>query len=244
KLLLEVKERCQQKIQEREQELQELTQAVAFHKLSAQTALQESERIFSELVKTIKKRHSELKELIRAQVKAEVSRAENVMKQLEQEIAELKRRDTEMEELSHTEDPIYFLQLSTQTAQTAQTKSRRIFSELVKMNEKRRADLKELIRTPEKAAVSRAEKVMKQLEQEIAELRRRDPETEELSHTEDTIYFLQNFQSLITLPGSEDLPTTVVSSFLSFEEVLKSLFQLQEMLETCFIEQFVKISGG
>ncbi|KAM9501705.1 E3 ubiquitin/ISG15 ligase TRIM25-like [Clarias gariepinus] len=162
KLLLEEKEKCQQKIQEREQELQALTKAVAFHKLSAQTALQESERIFTELVKTMEKRCFELKELIRAQ---------------------------------------------------------------------------------EIAAVSCAEKVMKQLEQEIAELKRRDNEMEELSHTEDNIYFLQSFQSPTNLPGSEDLPTIVVSSFLSFEDVQKSVYQLQETLETCFIEQFEKISS-
>ncbi|XP_053537612.1 tripartite motif-containing protein 16 [Ictalurus punctatus] len=110
KQLLEVQGTTRQRIQEREKQLQELTKAVKTHKHSAQTAVHETEKLFTALIKSIERRCSELTALIRAQEKAAVSRAEEVMKQLEQEIAELKRTDTEMEELSHTEDPIYFLQ--------------------------------------------------------------------------------------------------------------------------------------
>lgn len=73
--------------------------------------MKETEKIFNDLVLTLKKRCSEVTALIRAQEKAEVGRAEEIRKQLEQEIAELKRRNAEMEELSHTADPIYFLQV-------------------------------------------------------------------------------------------------------------------------------------
>ena len=53
-----------------------------------------------------------MKELIRDQEKAEVSRAEDLLKRLEQEIAELKRRDAELEQLSLTEDHIHFLKVT------------------------------------------------------------------------------------------------------------------------------------
>ncbi|XP_031437743.1 tripartite motif-containing protein 16-like [Clupea harengus] len=101
--------RFQQRIQEREKELQELRKAVETLKSSAQTAVEDSERIFTEMIRSIEKRCSEVKELIRAQEKAEVSRAEDLLKRLEQEIAELKRRDAELVQLSHTEDHIHFL---------------------------------------------------------------------------------------------------------------------------------------
>ncbi|MCJ8731214.1 hypothetical protein PDJAM_G00196820 [Pangasius djambal] len=110
KQLLERQGKYQQRIQEREKELQVVKEALESHKRSAQIAVQEGERIFTELIRSIERRCSELTVLIRAQEKAAVSRAEEVMKQLEQEIAELQRRDAELEELSHTEDPIYFLQ--------------------------------------------------------------------------------------------------------------------------------------
>ncbi|XP_042565832.1 tripartite motif-containing protein 16-like [Clupea harengus] len=103
--------RFQQRIQEREKELQELRKAVKTLKSSAQTAVEDSERIFTEMIRSIERRCSEVKELIRDQEKAEVSRAEDLLKRLEQEIAELKRRDAELEQLSHTEDHIHFLKV-------------------------------------------------------------------------------------------------------------------------------------
>ncbi|XP_036437228.1 E3 ubiquitin/ISG15 ligase TRIM25-like [Colossoma macropomum] len=100
----------QQRIQEKEKKLQELKQAVNTIKSSAQTAVEDSERIFTELICSIEKKRSEVTELIRAQEKTELSGAEELIEQLEQEIADLKRRDTELEQLSHTEDHIHFLQ--------------------------------------------------------------------------------------------------------------------------------------
>ncbi|XP_076126955.1 tripartite motif-containing protein 16-like [Alosa pseudoharengus] len=109
KRLGQTQRRFQQRIQEREKELQELRKAVETLKSSAQTAVEDSERIFTEMIRSIERRRSEVTELIRAQEKAEVSQAEGLLKRLEQEIAELKRRDAELEQLSHTEDHIHFL---------------------------------------------------------------------------------------------------------------------------------------
>ncbi|XP_041956136.1 tripartite motif-containing protein 16-like [Alosa sapidissima] len=109
KQLGQTQRRFQQRIQEREKELQELRKAVETLKSSAQTAVEDSERIFTEMIRSVERRRFEVTELIRAQEKAEVSRAEGLLKRLEQEIAELKRRDAELEQLSHTEDHIHFL---------------------------------------------------------------------------------------------------------------------------------------
>ncbi|XP_076126465.1 E3 ubiquitin/ISG15 ligase TRIM25-like isoform X2 [Alosa pseudoharengus] len=105
----ETKRKLHQRLQEREKELLELKKAVETLKSSAQTAVEDSERIFTEMIRSIQRRCSEVTELIRAQEKAEVSRAEGLLKKLEQEIAELKRRDAELEQLSHTDDHIHFL---------------------------------------------------------------------------------------------------------------------------------------
>ena len=74
--------------------------------------MEDSERIFTELIRSIERRRSEVKDLIRAQQGAAVSRAEGLLERLEQEIAELRRRDAELEKLSHTEDNIHFLQVT------------------------------------------------------------------------------------------------------------------------------------
>ncbi|XP_036828124.1 tripartite motif-containing protein 16-like [Oncorhynchus mykiss] len=103
-------QKVQQRFQEREKELKELQQTVESLKRSAQSAVEDSDQIFTELIRSIERRSSEVKELIRAQEKAQVSQAEGLLEQLKQEIAELRKRSTELEQLSHTEDHIHFLQ--------------------------------------------------------------------------------------------------------------------------------------
>nr|XP_046208278.1 tripartite motif-containing protein 16-like isoform X1 [Oncorhynchus gorbuscha] len=103
-------QKVQQRFQEREKELKELRQAVESLKLSAQAAVEDSDQIFTELIRSIERRSSEVKELIRDQEKAQVSQVEGLLEQLKQEIAELRKRSTELEQLSHTEDHIHFLQ--------------------------------------------------------------------------------------------------------------------------------------
>ncbi|XP_060738768.1 tripartite motif-containing protein 16-like isoform X2 [Tachysurus vachellii] len=100
----------QQRLQEKQKKVQELKQTVNTIKLSTQTAVEDNERIFTELISFMEKKRSEVTEMIRAQEKAELSRAERLLEQLEQEIDDLQRRVTELEKLSHTHDHIHFLQ--------------------------------------------------------------------------------------------------------------------------------------
>ncbi|XP_060740340.1 tripartite motif-containing protein 16-like [Tachysurus vachellii] len=100
----------QQRLQEKQKKVQELKPAVNTIKLSTQTAVEDNERIFTELISFMEKKRSEVTEMIRAQEKAELSRAERLLEQLEQEINDRQRRITEMEKLSHTHDHIHFLQ--------------------------------------------------------------------------------------------------------------------------------------
>ena len=79
---------------------------------SAQTAVQDTERIFTELISSIERRRSEVLQLIRDQEEAAAGRVEGVLKRLEEEISELRRRNTELEQLSLTEDHIHFLQVT------------------------------------------------------------------------------------------------------------------------------------
>ncbi|XP_051580740.1 E3 ubiquitin/ISG15 ligase TRIM25-like [Myxocyprinus asiaticus] len=110
KYLKETQRKYKQRIQEREKDLQRLRESVASHQRSAQTAVEDSERIFTELMHSIERSRSEMTQLIRDQEKAAVSQAEGLLERMEQEIADLRRRDAELEQLSHTDDHIHFLQ--------------------------------------------------------------------------------------------------------------------------------------
>ncbi|MBN3315087.1 TRI16 protein, partial [Atractosteus spatula] len=118
----------------------------------------------------------------------------------------------------------------------------RIFTELIRSIERTRSELTQLIRAQERAAVSQAEGLLERLEQEIAELRRRDAELSQLSHTEDHIHFLQKFQSVCVPPGAGDSPSIPVSPHFSPEAVRRAVSGLKERLENFCKEELVKIS--
>ncbi|XP_041946463.1 E3 ubiquitin/ISG15 ligase TRIM25 [Alosa sapidissima] len=93
-------------IHAREKELLELRQAVDTLKESAQGAMETSDRIFTELISSIARRHSEVRELIKAQEEA----AAALLAQLEVDLAQLRKQDMQLELLLHTDDHIHFLQ--------------------------------------------------------------------------------------------------------------------------------------
>ncbi|KAI5094577.1 finTRIM family, member 14 [Silurus meridionalis] len=99
--LKEQQMKSQQRIQEKQKKVQELKQAVNTIKVS----MEDSEKIFTELISSMEKKRSEVMEMIRAQEEAELSRNKQLLEQLEQEITDLQRRVTE---LSHPD--IHFLQ--------------------------------------------------------------------------------------------------------------------------------------
>ncbi|XP_072548795.1 E3 ubiquitin-protein ligase TRIM47-like isoform X2 [Salminus brasiliensis] len=108
--LKQIQKKLQQRLQEKEQKLQQLKKEVNTLKCSAQAAVEDSEKIFTELIHSIEKKRSEVTELIRAQEKTELREAEERLEKLEQQISDLKRRNDELNQLSQTEDHISFLQ--------------------------------------------------------------------------------------------------------------------------------------
>ncbi|XP_050993624.1 tripartite motif-containing protein 16-like isoform X2 [Labeo rohita] len=110
KLLSETQQNFQQQIKERQKYFQELEEAVETHKHSAQIAVDDNERIFTELISSIERRHSEVTQMIKDREKTVVGRAKGLMEQLKQEIDDLRNRNSELEQLSDTNDHIHFLQ--------------------------------------------------------------------------------------------------------------------------------------
>ncbi|KAI3353762.1 hypothetical protein L3Q82_004844 [Scortum barcoo] len=103
------RQNIQQRIQDREKDVKELQQEVEAINRSADKAVEDSEKIFSQLIRLIQKRSSDVKQQLRSQQETEVSRVKELQEKLEQEITELKRKDADLKQLSHTEDHTQFL---------------------------------------------------------------------------------------------------------------------------------------
>ncbi|XP_071402184.1 tripartite motif-containing protein 16-like [Centroberyx affinis] len=128
------------------------------------------------------------------------------------------------------------------SADKAVEHSEKIFTELVRLIEKRSSDVKEQIRSQQKAEASRAEELQEKLKQEIAELRRKDAELEQLSHTEDHTHFLHNYPSLSRLSESTDSPSTNIRPLRYFEDVTAAVSEARDKLQGILTEEWPKIS--
>ncbi|XP_049923722.1 E3 ubiquitin-protein ligase TRIM7-like [Epinephelus moara] len=98
----------QQMIQDRVQKVEEIKHSVQQNKASAQREVEESVQVFSELVRSIQKTQSELVLAIEEKQRQTERWAGGLIAELEQEIAELKRRNTDLENVART-DHIHFL---------------------------------------------------------------------------------------------------------------------------------------
>ncbi|XP_054482813.1 tripartite motif-containing protein 16-like [Anoplopoma fimbria] len=103
------RQNIQQRIQDREKDVKLLQQEVEAVNRSADEAVKDSEKIFTELIRLMEERSSDVKQQVRSRQKSEVSRVKELQEKLEQEIAELKRKEAELKLLSHTEDHNQFL---------------------------------------------------------------------------------------------------------------------------------------
>ncbi|KAF5890730.1 E3 ubiquitin-protein ligase TRIM39-like isoform X1, partial [Clarias magur] len=112
-----------------------------------------------------------------------------------------------------------------------------IFSALMCCIERSQADLPKLMEK-QKAAERQAEEFIKDLEQEITDLRRRSTELEQLSHTEDPLHLLQIYPSLCSPPHTQDWTDVTINSHLSVETLRRKI--MQDLLNTA-MEKFVHI---
>ncbi|XP_029292785.1 LOW QUALITY PROTEIN: tripartite motif-containing protein 16-like [Cottoperca gobio] len=99
----------QQRIQDGEKDVKLLQQKVEVINRSADRAVEDSEKMFTQLIRLMQKRSSDVKQQLRSQQESEVSRVKELQEKLEQEITELKRKDADLKQLAHTEDHTQFL---------------------------------------------------------------------------------------------------------------------------------------
>ncbi|XP_077402015.1 finTRIM family, member 83 isoform X1 [Vanacampus margaritifer] len=100
----------QERIHDRLKQMEELKQAVDTLKNSAQRAMQECEKMFSDMIRSIERMQQEMAKMISTNKRAALNNAEGHMERLSHEITDLKRRDSEITQLSRTEDHIHFIQ--------------------------------------------------------------------------------------------------------------------------------------
>uniref|UniRef100_A0A3B4TSS5 Tripartite motif containing 16 n=1 Tax=Seriola dumerili TaxID=41447 RepID=A0A3B4TSS5_SERDU len=98
------------------------------------------------------------------------------------------------------------------------------------------------IRSQQETEVSRVKELQEKLEQEITELKRKDAELKQLSHTEDHNQFLHNYPSLSRLSESTDSSSINIRPLSYFEGVTAAVSQLRDKLQDILRDTWTNIS--
>ncbi|XP_051515269.1 E3 ubiquitin-protein ligase TRIM39-like [Myxocyprinus asiaticus] len=101
----------QQMIQNRMKKIQDIQHSVEMRKRNTEEEKSHSVEVFTALIRFIERCQTEVVEMLEEKQKAAEKQAEDLIKELEQEITELKRRNSELEQISHTEDHLHLLQI-------------------------------------------------------------------------------------------------------------------------------------
>ncbi|KAK3546698.1 hypothetical protein QTP70_032173, partial [Hemibagrus guttatus] len=105
-----------------------------------------------------------------------------------------------------------------------------VFTALIRSIERSQTELLEVMEEKQKAAERQAEGLIKELEQEITVLKRRDTELEQLSHTEEHLHLLQIYSSMCSPPHTKNWTEISINTDLSGDTVRTALSQLQQTL--------------
>ncbi|XP_034080916.1 E3 ubiquitin-protein ligase TRIM21-like [Gymnodraco acuticeps] len=102
--------RIQEMIQKRQLKIEEIKHSVDLSKEEADREIAEGVQVFTALKESVERNLNEFIQTIEGKQNMRMKRAEDFIKELEQEISQLKKRSAKVEHLSRSEDHLHFLQ--------------------------------------------------------------------------------------------------------------------------------------
>ncbi|XP_058254203.1 zinc-binding protein A33-like isoform X2 [Hemibagrus wyckioides] len=136
----------------------------------------------------------------------------------------IQTRLKKIQEINHS------VELNKRNTEKEKSDSVEVFTSLIRSIERSQAELLEMMDEKQKAAEKQAEGLIKELEQEIEELKKRDAELEQLSLTDDHLHLLQGYPSLCIAPHTKNWTEISINTELSVDTLRTALSQLQETL--------------
>lgn len=106
-----------------------------------------------------------------------------------------------------------------------------VFSKVISSVERCQAEVLEVIEMNRRAAEHRAQSLLRELEEEITELKKRSTALNQLALSEDYIHFLKTFPALSTIPQTKDWSGVSVVSELTSGVILRTVNHTMERLQ-------------
>ncbi|XP_026120378.1 E3 ubiquitin-protein ligase TRIM39-like isoform X8 [Carassius auratus] len=104
-----------------------------------------------------------------------------------------------------------------------------LLTDLIRSIERHQTELLEMMEEQQKAAEKQEQELIEELEQEITELKMRNTELEQLSHTED--HLLQIHSSLCSSTNTRNWPEISMKTHESLETLRRALTQLKDTID-------------
>ncbi|KAL7402853.1 hypothetical protein ABVT39_020866 [Epinephelus coioides] len=150
--------------------------------------------------------------------KAELGKTEAEIQQM------IQKRRLKIEEIKHS------VELSEEDADREIADGVQVFTALKESVERSQAEFIDTIKEKQRKTEKQAEGFIKELEQEISELKKRSTEVEQVSRSEDHLHLLQSFMSLNTAPPTKDWTEVSVRPPSYEGTVRRAVSQLEETL--------------
>ncbi|XP_027128938.1 E3 ubiquitin-protein ligase TRIM21 isoform X6 [Larimichthys crocea] len=150
--------------------------------------------------------------------KSELEKTEDEIHQM------IQKRRLKIQEIRQT------VELSQEDADREIEDGVQVFTTFKESVERSQAEFIDTIKEKQKKTESQAEELIKELEQEISELKRRSTKVEQLSQSEDHFQLLQSFLSLNTVPPTKDWTEVSVCPSSYEGIVMRAVNQLEERL--------------
>ncbi|XP_075945768.1 E3 ubiquitin-protein ligase TRIM21-like [Anarhichas minor] len=150
--------------------------------------------------------------------KAELGKTEAEIQQM------IQKRRLKIQEIKHS------VEISEEDADREIADGVQVFTALKESVERSQAELIDTIKEKQRKTEKQAEGFIKELEQEISELKKRSTEVEQLSRSEDHLHILQSFRTLNTAPPTKDWTGVRVSPPSYEGTVVRAVNQLEETL--------------
>ncbi|XP_037623509.1 LOW QUALITY PROTEIN: E3 ubiquitin-protein ligase TRIM21-like [Sebastes umbrosus] len=150
--------------------------------------------------------------------KAELGKTEAEIQQM------IQKRQLKIQEMKHS------VELSREDADREIADGVQVFTALKESVERSQAELIDTIKEKQRKTEKQAEGFIKELEQEISELKKRSTEVEQLLRSEDHLHLIQSFTSLNTAPPTKDWTEVSVRPPSYEGTVRRAVNQLEETL--------------
>uniref|UniRef100_A0A8C1PC73 E3 ubiquitin-protein ligase TRIM39-like n=1 Tax=Cyprinus carpio TaxID=7962 RepID=A0A8C1PC73_CYPCA len=106
-----------------------------------------------------------------------------------------------------------------------------LFTDLIRSIQRHQTELLEVMEEQQKAAEKQEQVLIEELEQEITELKMRNTELEQLSHTDDHLLVLQIHSSLCSPRNTRNWPEISMKTHESLETLRRALTQLKDTID-------------